>query len=141
MVVELSRTWRFIFSTLQNQPGLATYVGNRIHRGAVPQGSSFPAIIYAMLAPGTDLVALGGDRLWAAPVFKVVAAGETSNGLDLEPIADLIDTALHNASGTTDADGRVFSCIRLRPFELIERTGTGTFQQLGGEYGITVGSA
>lgn len=138
---ELSRAWRYIYSRLKADPALVLAVGGRIHRGAVPQGGVFPAVIYAMISPGANLVALGGTRIWADPVFKIVAVGETTNGLDLEPIADLIDNALHNSSGPTDGDGYVYACQTLRPFELIEQDGTSTFQQLGGEYGITITSA
>ncbi len=134
----LSRAWRFIYTNLQADPELQALVSSRIHRGAVPQGGQFPAVIYALIAPGMTLTAIGGEQVWGRPVFKVVGAHETSDGLDLEPIADRIDAVLHNASGTTDAGGYVYSCQNLRPFELIETTGQSEFQQLGAEYGIEI---
>lgn len=139
MANELTRAWRHIYNLLKADVELMALVDYRVHRGAVPAGGQMPAIIYAMLAPGTNLTALGGDRVWADMVFKVAAAGQTADGLDLEPIADGIDRALHNTSGPVmDSTGYVFTCMALRPFELIDNTGPVEFQQLGGEYAITL---
>ncbi len=134
---DLSRVWRYLHARLSADVPLVAIVGNRIHRGAVPQGGTFPAVIYALIAPGDAVTALGGTRVWSAPVFKIVGVAQTTNGLNLEALADRIDVALHNSSGPTASGGYVFSCQYLRPFELIEQSGTTTFQQLGGEYGLT----
>lgn len=138
MANELSRAWRFIYDTLKADTDLMALVNGQVHRGAVPAGGALPAIIYAMLSPGDTVRALGGDKLWTRPMFKVVAVGQTSNGLDLEAIADGIDRVLDNATGPAGEDGYVFVCMADRPFELTDRTGSVVYQQLGAEYGLTL---
>lgn len=135
---ELTRAWRFLRGALVADTELFAIVGQRVHRGSVPENGVMPAVIYALIAPGETVTALGGNRVWSAPVFKVVGVMQTTNGLLLEPMADRIDAALHNASGMAGDDGYVYSCEYLRPFELIERTGDKTYQQLGGEYRVAV---
>lgn len=138
MASDLSRAWRFIYNTLKADAALMALVDDQVHRGAVPAGGGLPAIIYAMIAPGDTIRVLGGEKLWSRPVFKIVAVGQTTNGLDLEPIADGIDRVLDNATGPAGDDGHVFVCSMLRPFELTDRTGAVVYQQLGAEYGITL---
>jgi hypothetical protein len=113
---------------------LAALVGGRVYSGIAPATATYPLIVFQVQSPGADVTVIGGERIWADPLFLVRAVGKSASWSSVSATADAIDVALHNTSG-----GAVVWCRRESPFSLIEVTDAGIqYRHLGGLYRLRV---
>jgi hypothetical protein len=132
LVAEIEFVERWLYSTLAGDPLLAQ-VG--IYSSLAPPSAVYPLVIYAPLAPA-DVFGNGPERIFVRGEWKIVAVGRTPSYRPLVPLADRIDTLLHNSSFFA-ATGAVFACVRIEPFALVEQGEQGVvYRQLGGIYRI-----
>lgn len=149
IVTELSIAESWIYQVLAADSALDTLAGgsveNRIWPGIAPAGTPEPYIILAYQG-GRDVNALGNQlaRILTRPQYQVVAMGPEITLGTLDPWAARIDECLHGKSGTLLDDdlvtvlGRVYSCIRERPFTLPETVEGRQYRRLGGLYRLDI---
>jgi len=109
---------------------------NGLTSETIPQSTSYPLVIWT-LTSAVDDEYFNNERVWTNLIFTVRgAAKQTSFGGDLQTIASRIDAVLHKSEGTT-TDGRVYACVRVRPFRMIYKLADNTeIRYLGGVYRI-----
>jgi hypothetical protein len=139
-VAETVTIRRWLFATLTADAPLTATVGHRIYHGVAPADVAYPFVVYQLLSPGNDRIALTGARAWVDTLWlvKVVVQANSSGGV--EAAADRIDALLHNGRGTASG-GIVIESRRERPHELPEVTGGVRYLNLGGEYRIRAQAA
>lgn len=129
---------RFIFERLQAQAGLEALVGERMYGYTAPQQAGvYPAIVWQLQAPSTDVKAIGNIRIMVQPVYVVRVIGQGASWVALSPIADLIDAALEGASGTVPG-AEILGISRVGPFALVETVNAVQYRHLGGQYRVPV---
>lgn len=134
--METSAAERFIHTTLSADTQLTAVVSTRIYNTRRPPNTALPAVVFQLQAGTNDFVALGGVRVWSSLLYLVRGIAEqTSFEGNLVTIANEIDGALHAASGS-NVSGVVYTCVRERPFQLVEVTEGREFRHLGGLYRI-----
>lgn len=112
---------------------LAALVSGRVYSRVAPPGAVYPLIIVQEQSPGVDLMVVGAARLWTDPLLLAKAVDRADSWSTLAPIADAIDAALHDT-----AAGTVWSCVRERPFSLVETPNGVQYRHLGGFYRLQV---
>lgn len=157
IVTELSIGESWIYQVLvgdTTMQALATAAGHgsgaggitkAIWPGIAPAGTAEPYVILAYQG-ARDVNALGNGlaRIMSRPQYQVVAMGPAISLGTLDPWAAQIDTLLHGKSGTLLDDdlvtilGRVYSCIRERPFTLPETVEGRQYRRLGGLYRLDI---
>lgn len=90
---------------------LAALVGPRIYTRRVPQGGTYPAVVYAQLA-GVDTTALGMIRALTRTRYAVKAVDQTASIVTLDAIARRVDQLLQGGVAQL-ANGLQLGCIRL----------------------------
>lgn len=148
-MAETARARAWIFTTLANDPTLTPLIGAgqdaRVYHGIAKPGAAFPYVVFQLLSPGNDLLALGGIRIWADMLWlvKVITKSKSEDipkTGSIEPIVDRIDALLHAKSGTVTS-GVIWECVRERPFELpTVENGVG-YVQMGAEWRIKASKA
>jgi hypothetical protein len=142
-MAETARGRAFIATMIKNDPtvqGILPDIANRIFDRPAPQGQAYPYVRMDVLSAGSDLIVLGGARVWASPLILVyVATNKQSTGA-IEPLADRIDALLHRASGTVTS-GVIWSVIRERGFDTPDASVVPNVSRLGGEYRMLVSNA
>jgi hypothetical protein len=129
--METSAAERWLVTVLKADAALTAVVGQRVYNTRVPSNGQFPCVLFQLQAASNDFVALGGVRVWASLVYLVRGIAEQASFEgNLATIADRIDIVTHAASGTNVA-GTVWTCIRERPFQLVEVTEGREFRHLG----------
>lgn len=121
-------------TVLKADTALAAVVSTRVYNTL--RTGPLPCVLFQLQAPGADLMVLGGTRVWTPLVYLVrgIAEQESYAG-DLATIANRIDAVLHRASGS-NAAGTVFSCVRIRAFQMPEVANGMQYRHLGGLYEI-----
>jgi hypothetical protein len=109
-----------------NQVGVA----DRVYSAVAPMDAAYPHVVFQLQAP-RDLMVVGARRVWVDGLWLVRAIGRDGTYVDLEAIADAIDTQLHAASGT-----EVQACVREQPFAMTEVVDGQQYRHLGGIYRI-----
>lgn len=140
-VNEVSRLNRWFKTVLGADATLASAAPGGIWRGFVPKGKTGTAVIYDPIGPLDDTAGNAGARIqsrWRY-VVKAVSDGTTNNDGSLQTAADRIEVVLNGVTGGV-ADVTINSCIRKRPFYLIEQPTDSdvTYIHLGGEYEVSV---
>lgn len=130
-MAEIPNAERFLYERLV----AANVAGGRVFSGIAPAGTTEPFVTIQLLSAGNDVVVIGGERIWAAPLFQVKAVAETGSWSTLAATADALDAALQNTDGSAGS-GNVWSCQRERPWALI--TDDNLYRHLGGEYRLRV---
>jgi hypothetical protein len=139
-VADTARIRAWIHATLTADPALAGLIGERCYHGNAPAAAQHPFVVFQMLSPGNDLLALGARRIWADPLYLIKAVTKGDSSVQIEPIADRIDALLHAKSGQV-TNGIIWECVRERPHEQPELTNGVRYMNLGGEYRIKASSA
>ncbi len=139
-MAETARARAWLYTTLTGDPTLQELIGRRVYHGRAPTDAQYPFVVFQVLSPGNDLVAVGGIRVWSAPLFLIKAVGKGGGTGPLEPIVNRIDQLLHVGSGSV-TNGVIEECVRERPHDLPEVSDGVQFQNLGGEYRIRVRQA
>lgn len=138
--LELLAARQWLYATLAADTLLAAVVAGRIYTEQAPEDATFPLVLLTELSPGDDLRVVGTGRIWADPLFLVRGVAQTASfGGTLVTIAGRIETALNGKAGTA-TNGRVWSCVRERPFSLAETVTPGgtQYRHLGGVYRVCV---
>lgn len=112
-----------------NQAGVAS----RVYSTVAPLEAAYPLIVYQLQAV-RDLTAVGARRVWSDGLWLVRAVGRDGTYVDLEVMAEAIDTQLHGKSGTG-----VQACVREQPFSMTEVVDGQQYRHLGGIYRILTG--
>ena len=134
--VETTAAESFIITTLKT----ASVAGGRVYSGVAPVGAEEPYVIVQEQSSGTGvLYAVGVEQVWIDPLFIVKAVKATGSWSELTTVAKAAHAALQEASGVM-TDGTILSCVRERPFRLIELPqSTGKqYRHLGNAYRILV---
>lgn len=102
----------------------------------VAQGSGYPLVLWTQQSALDDEY-VNNERIWTNCVVTVRGLAEQNSfGGDLKTIAQRLDGALHKQSAST-TDGRVYACVRIRAFRMIETLPGGEqIRHLGGVYRI-----
>lgn len=136
MADETTRVDAWLFARLTGDAPLVALTP-RIFADVVPQGETFPAVVYQLQA-GTDVrTATGDGRIMINGLWLVKAIGDTDTFAGLAPIADRVDFLLEESGGgAAGADGAVFTSMRESPFRLVEPDEGVQYRHLGGMYRI-----
>lgn len=139
MAYETTIAENWIRTTLNNDVTLTGLLGGgKIYNEVAPQNTAAPYVVFRYRG-SRDMRGMGASRRATTIVYLVeVISLPSQNFTDLGPIADRVDTVLHDTSGT-NAGGRVLGVVRENPFKLTEPQSDGTYiRRLGGEYRIDV---
>lgn len=113
MVLETNVAARWIVARLKASVALTNLVGDRISDWPAPQGQSGPYVVFQMQS-ALDTYLVGNHRTFMNATYLVWGGMQTrSYAGQLGQVADAIDTALHDQSGTV-AGGLVVACRRER---------------------------
>jgi hypothetical protein len=134
--VETNASEGWIKTSLAADTALTALVGTRIFNTVRDKDSALPCVVFQLQAPGNDFMVLGGARVWTPNLYLVRGIAEQDGFAgDLATIANRIDAVLHRGSGS-NAAGTVFTCVRIRPFQMAEIADGRQFRHLGGIYEI-----
>lgn len=142
-MAETARGRAFIATTIKNDPtvqGILPQIADRIFDRPAPSATPYPYVRMDILSPGSDLIVLGGARVWANPLFLVYVATDKQSTGSIEPLVNRIDALLHRASGTV-TNGVIWSVIRERAFDMPDASTVPNVSRLGGEYRMLVSQA
>lgn len=134
--VETTAAEAWIITTLKT----ASVAGGRVYSGLAPVGAVEPYVIVQEQSAGTGvLYAVGVEQVWIDPLFIVKAVKATGSWSELTGIVKAAHAALQESSGV-QTDGTILSCLRERPFKLIEvPQSTGKqYRHLGNAYRVLV---
>jgi len=133
--------------THASYPEFVADVGERVYQWVAPEETPSPYIILSQQG-ATDLVPLGGTRIWAQLDYLLVVVASLSEWAPISPIADRLDALFHvegalGAAGVIAAAdgiqaGRVHETRRVRPFALPEVVAGKQYRRLGGIYRLRV---
>lgn len=103
------------------------------HADLIPADKQLPAVRFQVQARH-DVRGVGTHRIITQIDWLVVVTNQGHAVTPLVPLADALDQALHEHSGSTSTI-MVLSCERLEPFTLLEVEDTGTYyRHAGGLY-------
>src|ERR1044072_9661487 len=79
---------------------LLPQIADRIFNRPAPAGTPFPYVRMDVASPGTDLIVVGGARVWASPLLRVyVVTGKESTG-SIGPLGKRMGAPFRAASGS-----------------------------------------
>lgn len=133
---ELVAAEQWLTTVLTGDSTLSASVGLRVYGHIVPEGTAYPYIWITNQA-ATDVMGVGPARILTNTLYAVRAVVQDTTFVNLNTLADRIDTVLHAASGTVAA-GTVMACVRVRPFVMVEPVGGVQYRHLGGIYRLLV---
>lgn len=144
MADETTRTATWLYTVLTGDSDLAELVATDDFSGVydtlAPEGAPYPRVVFQWQAPA-QTVTHNASRVMTRDLWLVRGiAGPTPvpryTG-DLTTIADLIDEALHRASGGPADDGLVLTAVRTQTFRMVEGPTDGhVYSHLGGIYRV-----
>lgn len=130
---ETVRAEQWLFQTLGAN---ATLAALGIYSEVIPEKASLPAVVFKFQS-GSDYKVVGAIRVWADMVYLVEVTGEVAGYAALQAYADLIDSLLHDKSGSV-ADGVILECEREAPHAMTEIEDGRQFRHLGGFFRLKV---
>jgi hypothetical protein len=132
---EVPRVHKWLYTVMAADGTLNTAVGGRIFEGHVPQGESFPAVVYSLATAGDDLFSRSGPfRVWAKFNVTVKVVNETNSTLSLQSIADRFEAILESATGGVTGL-YIDYCKRKRPFHMKDTSvANKVYTHLGGVF-------
>lgn len=133
---ETALTDQWVEATLLAHAPLTAFVSTRVYPDLAPPDITMPFVVYQEQS-SDDVRGVGPTNILTTTVYVVKAIAQGSNFDALQPVAEAIYGALHNASGTITG-GRVLTCLRDQPFRLTEFTDGKTYRHLGGRFSIQV---
>lgn len=135
-VNEIPRVHQWLRTVLRADATLLAAATGGVHRGRVPEGKSFPAVVFSFLSATEDVNGNGPARVWSKSRYIVKAVSQTDDELSLQTIADRIDAVLQAAAGGKD-DVAIDFCMRRKPvFYQESGVANKVYTHLGGEYEI-----
>lgn len=128
---------RWLFATLGARDELTAELllgADSIHNTEAPAGDDGnPPYVLFQFQGGSDVRGVGPTRIGITGLWVVRGVVETRDFLDVETIANEIDTAIEAGAGTAE-DGFVFACVREAPYRMRSNTDGHDFRELGGIY-------
>jgi hypothetical protein len=112
--------------------GNAVGVGDRVHEGAAPEGTTYPLIVFDLYS-GSDTMGVGPARILVDSRWMIKAVDRSQSFTNLKTIVDAIDNLLHGA--TPYANG-VLGAVREQPVQFVEEIDGVQYRYLGGIYRI-----
>jgi hypothetical protein len=133
---------QWMYGVLAADATLTGLVGSRIYQDVAPGGATFPYVVFFLLDPGDTLNTTGTSQeiIWQPTLWLVKGVHKMSGyGAPLATIESRIFALLHKATNAAPALGTMWTCYRVRPFQMPE-TGPGgeQYRHLGGVYRIKV---
>lgn len=138
--MEVNKIKQFIYNTLSVDSQIISMVAARIFDAYVPESvttTQFPAVLYTMYAPRSDLDNVGGYRVWANIDYIIKVIDKSSNFGNAGLIMDRVDTLLNRKSSGTYS---IESCLRVNPIEYREKLPQVEYVHIGGIYNFKVSS-
>lgn len=136
--VEIPPIEQFLYERLSADATITAAVGTRLYGYAAPQQAGiYPAVVWQLQAPSTDVKAIGNIRIMVRPLYVVRVIGQVTSWGPLKAAADAIDAALEGASGTVPG-AEILEITRTGPFGLVENVSGVQYRHLGGQYRISV---
>jgi len=141
---ETNAVAEWLYTTLKAGTALCAYIGGtanpRIFEDFCPGTvTTRPCVIFQMV-DAADVMAVGGNRATTDQEWFVyaVSAAETYNAV--APIADAIDTLLHDKQGTATVNGATLVCTRSESMRYTTIEEGKVWKYMGGYYHIFAGS-
>jgi hypothetical protein len=139
-VSEVQQAKKWIYDSLIASTDITSVVGTKIFAGVANSFVSpgWPYVLYSFLA-GADVDGLGTNRIFARPLFQVIAVDNKSPDANLRKVDKAIDDVLQFS--VTELSGDFyFSARREQP---IDRTFTDSagknYYSIGGLYRLYIG--
>ena len=119
-----------LYERLSGDGPLEAVVGERIHHQRVPQGGTFPAVVFHKQAGTPQHTFAGGikNELWVVKAIDKSASASTA-----EQIAGLIESALHDAPLSIDGHDHLY-LRRESDIDYPEQNGADLYHHVGGVY-------
>lgn len=118
-------------------------VGDRIYEGAAPAGSTYPAIVFSLLA-SSDQSAQGDVRVFAKPLYFVKVITQQESFAAASQAYALVDELIQGGSGYVTVNGTLYfvqRCNREAQVEYQEGKELQRFSHIGGKYRLMVQTA
>lgn len=136
-VHELASAFQWLYATLSGDATLAGYAPGGIFADLADEGTATPYVVFNVQSPGVDTLTANAVRIFAKPLYQVVAVGEAEKMTNIANAASQIDALLKRTSGTVTG-GLMAVCYREQPLEKAELINTIKWKSLGGLYRILV---
>lgn len=128
---------RWIYDTLTNDGTLMALCPGGVHEQPAPLDVKGLFVVFAVQT-ALDTTGLGAARILTSGVWQIRVVGENVPTSTLGPAAARIDQLLQGQRGS-NADGRIYGCVRTGPLRLPAEVSDGRIiRSLGGLYRITV---
>lgn len=142
---EASAGFRFARNRLLADAQMVTWFGDRVWESVAPPDATYPYILGTLVA-ATDLIIIGGRRVWADMLWQWEVWSRTNDPAVVAQRATHMDGLLHNVSGTVTGasywSGIVVGMVRERELRLPpEVDGDVIYRRGGGEYRQLVSAA
>lgn len=139
MANELIVGQTFLVQQLAGSSAVTTAAPGGIWDELVPlesSGDGVVSVLFHLQSPGADFIITGGYRLMTEPLYLVAAVGRVLADDLLQPAADALDNALHQADVTLA--GRRVTCLREQPWKDVQTDGTTEYRRVGGLYRLEI---
>lgn len=136
MSVETRYVDAWLDTTLRNDPVLSSLINGRVYNTLAPTDAPLPYVVWSYQG-GSDVAAIGTQRVFVRCVYQVRAVGTGSSYVPLRNIADRVDVVLHGATGSVPG-GRILSVAREQVVQLLEVIDGIMVRYLGGLYRVLV---
>lgn len=132
---EIPRVHQWLRTVLAADATLNAAVGGRIYEGHVPQGESFPAVVFSLASAGDDRFSQSGPfRVWSKHLVTVKVINLTNSTLSLQSIADRFEAVLESAIGGVTGL-HIDYCKRKRAFHMKDTSvANKVYTHLGGVF-------
>jgi len=142
MTISLSIADQWLYEVLSSDSTLTGALGDSeaLFNSDVPDDQLvWPVVLFGVYSP-EDMMGIGGVRIKSTLDYVVRVVGRDVPFTALNIAASRIDFLLHGARGTTSSGGTILSCVRIRPFSLVEISADPSvrYRHLGGIYRLEV---
>lgn len=139
---ELQAVETFLATTLLADAGVTALVGTRVYAFQVPEGATYPCVLFAPNA-ASDRNAVGADvRLFTRATYLVKAISKQRGSMaEADAIASAVDAALQGVRGTVEIGGTTYDIrglYRTEPVRLVMGAADERYNHVGGLYRMHV---
>lgn len=103
----------FVYQALSGDATLAALVGTSIYARRIPEGGTYPAIVYQLYS-STDAIAIGFAYYLTTSYYIVRVADRTTTIGGIDAIAKRVYQLLHGQANVQLAGGAMLACQRER---------------------------
>lgn len=138
MSVELVNVDEWVYTVLAGDATVAAACGTRIWADAMPDRTGLPAVVFQHQATVPDTTTFDGNRILTQTLMLARCIDQATSWTGtVRAVADAIDSALHQAAGSTVDGVQVATCIREQPWRLLDVVDGRQYRHMGGLYRIT----